>query len=129
MTLQAPVSWGELIDKITILEIKQAHISDPAKLANVNHEHDVLTATRDQYAPFPEGFDSLVSQLKDINQKLWDIEDDIRDQERKKQFGEEFIRLARAVYFTNDIRADLKKQINTLLGSDLVEEKSYQDYS
>lgn len=128
MTLTAPVSWGELIDKITILEIKSEQMSDPAKLANVKHEHDVLTKTRDSYAPLPSGLTSLSQQLKEINQQLWDIEDDIRDQERQKDFGETFIKLARAVYFTNDKRAALKGQVNELMGSDVVEEKSYQDY-
>jgi len=127
MTLSAPVSWGELIDKITILEIKLEHISDPQKLANVKHEHDMLTQTRDHHE-LPDGLADLTAKLKDINQQLWNIEDDIRDQERQKDFGDAFIQLARAVYFTNDKRAALKKDVNILMGSDLVEEKSYQDY-
>ncbi|MTI10160.1 DUF6165 family protein [Curvivirga aplysinae] len=127
MTLTAPVSWGELIDKITILEIKLENMTDPEKLANVKHELDVLSKTRDNYA-LPAGLKDLTAQLKDINQQLWNIEDDIRDQERQKDFGEKFIDLARSVYFTNDKRAALKKEVNILMGSDVVEEKSYQDY-
>ena len=127
MTLSAPVSWGELIDKITILEIKLENMTDPEKLANVKHEHNVLSETRDSF-DLPDGLADLTAKLKDINQQLWNIEDDIRDQERQKDFGDTFIQLARAVYVTNDKRAALKKDVNILMGSDLIEEKSYQDY-
>ncbi|WP_420549348.1 DUF6165 family protein [Curvivirga sp.] len=127
MTLTAPVSWGELIDKITILEIKLENMTDPEKLVNVKHEHTVLSQTRDSYT-LPAGLMELTAQLKNINQQLWNIEDDIRDQERQKDFGEKFVELARSVYFTNDKRAALKKDVNILMGSDVVEEKSYQDY-
>ncbi len=128
MTLSAPVSWGELIDKITILEIKIEQMSDAEKLKNVQHEYDVLSKTRDSFAPLPNGLGDLTKSLKEINKQLWDIEDDIRDQERQKQFGDRFVELARAVYFTNDKRANLKRDVNDLMGSDVVEEKSYQDY-
>jgi hypothetical protein len=130
MLIQAPISLGELIDKITILEIKAANITDPAKLANVKHELDVLNSTVNQLLDTAgkEKLAPLKASLKDINQQLWVIEDDIRDYERVKDFGERFIELARAVYFTNDKRAAVKKDINLAFGSELVEEKSYQNY-
>jgi hypothetical protein len=130
MLIQAPISLGELIDKITILEIKAANITDPAKLANVKHELDVLNNTVNQLLDTAgkEKLAPLKASLKDINQQLWVIEDDIRDYERVKDFGERFIELARAVYFTNDKRAAVKKDINLAFGSELVEEKSYQNY-
>lgn len=130
MLIQAPISLGELIDKITILEIKVTNIGDAAKLKNVSHELDILNAKvntllddvgQAKLAP-------LKQALKDINQELWVIEDDIRDCERAKDFGPKFIELARAVYVTNDKRAALKKEINLLTGSKIIEEKSYQAY-
>ena len=130
MLIQAPISLGELIDKITILEIKAANITDAGKLVNVKHELDVLNNTVDQLLD-QAGKDKLAplqSSLKNINQQLWVIEDDIRDCERAKDFTEQFIELARAVYFTNDKRAAVKKDINLAFGSELVEEKSYQNY-
>lgn len=130
MLIQAPISLGELIDKITILEIKTANIADSAKLANVKHELDVLNRTVDQLLDQAgkEKLEPLKAALKNINQQLWVIEDDIRDCERAKDFTEKFIELARAVYFTNDKRAAIKKDINLAFGSELVEEKSYQNY-
>ncbi len=130
MLIQAPISLGELIDKITILEIKTANIKDSAKLANVKHELDVLNSTVDQLLDQAgkEKLEPLKASLKTINQQLWVIEDDIRDYERAKDFTEKFIELARAVYFTNDKRAAIKKDINVAFGSELVEEKSYQNY-
>lgn len=124
-----PVSIGELIDKITILEIKRDRIIDPAKHANVCAELDALLAilaTLDAAAS-PEAV-ALRQALHGVNLALWNIEDDIRECERAKAFGERFIELARAVYFTNDTRAGLKRQLNTILGSRLVEEKSYRPY-
>jgi hypothetical protein len=123
-----PISPGELIDKITILRIKMANITDPAKLKNVETEHGVLDAVLKNDVPASAELSALDDQLQAINQELWNIEDDIRDCERDGDFGDTFIQLARAVYVTNDKRADLKKQINTLLGSTLVEEKSYAEY-
>lgn len=122
------IAPGELIDKITILEIKLARIADAAKLANVRIEHDVLAASRDAAIVPSVELDGLTGDLKAVNEALWEIEDDIRDCERAGDFGERFIELARAVYKTNDKRALLKRQINDLLGSSLVEEKSYAAY-
>jgi len=128
MPLLAPISVGELLDKITILEIKLERMTDAAKLANVRKELELLNAT---WAQAPESRHDINAQhaaLKAVNERLWVIEDDIRDKERAKAFDDEFIRLARAVYFENDERARVKREINTMLGSALVEEKSYQQY-
>ena len=126
--LQVEVSPGELIDKITILEIKAERIGDPDKLANVHHELRSLTATRKKALDRSPELDEFTAELRRINERLWEIEDDIRDCERKRDFGERFIELARAVYRTNDRRAAAKRSINELLGSELVEEKDYADY-
>lgn len=130
MLIQAPISLGELIDKITILEIKAVHISDESKLKNVTHELTVLNKKVDTLldAAGQAKLQPLKQALKDINQELWVIEDDIRDCERAKEFSDKFIQLARAVYFTNDKRAAVKKDINLAFGSELIEEKSYKDY-
>lgn len=123
-----PTAPGELIDKLTILRLKEERIADAAKVANVRIEKDALMKTADaQITPSAE-LDALWEELYQINSDLWVIEDDIRDCEMAKDFGEEFIRLARAVYITNDRRADVKKKINLLLGSTLIEEKSYADH-
>ncbi|MDB5335027.1 MAG: hypothetical protein JWN70_646 [Planctomycetaceae bacterium] len=127
-------SIGEVVDKITILEIKSARIVDPAKLANVRRELETLTAA---FAPVREAVTGqaatrladLIAQLKSVNEALWQIEDDIRDCEREQDFSTKFVVLARSVYHQNDKRAALKRQINELLGSRLVEEKSYRDYT
>ncbi len=128
MAVLVPVSWGEVIDKITILEIKLERLSDAAKRVNVRRELDELVTVRERDFPNHAGLAVLSAQLKAINEKLWVIEDDIRDCERSKDFGADFVRLARAVYFTNDERAAVKRHINDLLGSTLVEEKSYAPY-
>lgn len=128
MTAMVPLSWGELIDKITILEIKNEQLKDAAKLANVRKELGMLSAIVDKAFPNNAQLATLTAQLKDINQKLWVIEDDIRQCERAKSFDKTFIELARAVYFTNDERSVVKRHINDLLGSELVEEKSYEAY-
>lgn len=130
MLIQAPISLGELIDKITILEIKAVHIGDAAKLKNVTHELTILNDKVDQLLDIAgkARLEPLKKSLKDINQQLWVIEDDIRDCERTKDFSDKFIQLARAVYFTNDKRAAVKKDINLAFGSELIEEKSYKDY-
>lgn len=130
MLIQAPISLGELIDKITILEIKALHIGDAAKLKNVTHELNILNEKVDNLldASGKTKLAPLKDSLKAINQELWVIEDDIRDCEKAKDFSDKFIQLARAVYFTNDKRAAVKKDINLAFGSELIEEKSYKDY-
>jgi hypothetical protein len=126
--ISAPVSYGELIDKITILEIKSERIADAAKLANVRDELQLLNAL---WAGDPASRTDISgerAELKRINEALWGIEDEIRVNERDHAFDARFIELARAVYHTNDKRAAVKRAINLKLGSRLVEEKSYQDY-
>ncbi len=126
--ISTPISPGELLDKLTILQIKCAQITDPQKLANVMAERDLLQAVVTQHIPARDDIAALTTQLQTINQQLWVIEDDLRDLERAGEFGHEFIELARSVYFTNDKRAALKKQVNLALGSLIVEEKSYATY-
>ena len=128
-TILVEIAPGELIDKITILEIKAEHITDTAKLANVRTELDILAAARDKAIPGSAELAGLTGQLKQVNQALWDIEDDIRLCEKAKDFGPKFIELARSVYFQNDRRAAVKRQINELLGSRIIEEKAYQPYA
>lgn len=127
MPIQTPISVGELLDKITILQIKQQHIQDAEKLQHVAHELKQLQDVADTI-PTSDALKKTMDALLTINQKLWNIEDDIRACERAKDFGERFIELARAVYFTNDERARLKREINALTQSDLVEVKSYEAY-
>ncbi len=126
--ISTPVSFGELIDKITILEIKSEQMRDAAKLANVRVELDMLNATWAQHPASRTDILADRAELKRINQSLWDIEDEIRLKEKAQDFDARFIELARAVYFTNDKRAAVKRAINLKLGSQLVEEKSYQNY-
>lgn len=123
--MKIEVSNGEIIDKLTIIEIKLERISDKAKLANLDKEYQVLNQAA---VKILSKDDDLYKALYTINCKLWDIEDKIRDLERNKDFGQEFIETARAVYFQNDKRAEIKKKINEKTGSSLVEEKSYQKY-
>lgn len=127
--INVPISPGELIDKITILEIKMERMDDPQKLSNVKIELDLLEKVwqKSDYAGADMVSDKR-TELKVINEKLWVIEDDLRLKESKTEFDSEFIELARSVYFTNDHRARVKKEINIGVGSELVEEKSYQDY-
>ena len=126
--LLVPISPGELIDKITILEIKSSRMTDAAKLHNVRTELSLLSETW-KASPFAAtDISAEWTGLRDVNAKLWDIEDRIRDKERDGQFDARFIELARAVYVTNDERAAIKRRINTKLGSALVEEKSYKEY-
>jgi hypothetical protein len=121
-----PVSWGELLDKISILELKATRIEDPARLRNVERELALLRAVRDRAMPvFPEGVGSLSCELAAVNGRLWDVEDEIRLLDRQGEFGLRFAELARAVYRTNDRRAAIKRQIDQLTGSALVEEKWY----
>ena len=128
MAVKVAVSWGELIDKITILEIKRARLGDKAQRANAETEYAILREARD--AALPPGIDVAADTraLLAVNQTLWDIEDDIRARERDRDFGPGFIALTRAVYTTNDRRAAIKRRLNEALGSDLVEEKSYTKY-
>ena len=127
--ITVPVSFGEVLDKITILEIKSERIADPGKVKNVRLELDELSATWNQAVQDQAAIAELRKQLKAVNEQLWEIEDDIRDQEADQDFGTRFIELARAVYVTNDKRAAIKKDVNLALGSRFVEEKSYQDYT
>jgi len=126
--ISVPVSFGELLDKISILQIKSERMTDEAKLANVRNE---LTALENVWMAHPAAGNDIAqlrAELKAVNERLWVIEDDIRLKEKAQAFDEEFIRLARSVYFENDVRARVKKDINLALGSAYVEEKSYQDY-
>ena len=124
-----PISPGELLDKITILEIKSERMDNPQKVENVRHELGLLSKVWSDSVMEDETISELHRLLKSINEELWEIEDDIRNEERHDRFGERFIELARAVYVTNDKRARAKKDANLHLGSDIVEEKSYKDYS
>ena len=132
MQVNTPISLGELVDKITILEIKLVNISDPNKHHNVRNEHDLLKSTLEQVIG-DSGVDRTVfetfkAELKSINETLWKIEDDIRECERDQDFSAKFVELARSVYFTNDKRAATKNAMNLKFGSELVEEKSYESY-
>ena len=127
--IHVPVSFGELIDKITILEIKSERIADEAKLVNIRHELELLEQTWADSPASATDISPARTRLKQINEQLWEIEDKIRLKEAAKAFDARFVELARAVYVTNDDRARVKLEINTALGSELVEEKSYQDYN
>ena len=127
MLINTPISLGELVDKISILMIKKKNIFDSIKLQHVNKELEFLQKTLKKYISEDEINDFLL-KLVNINSKLWDIEDDIRECERKKLFDQTFIDLARSVYFTNDERAKVKNDINKTFGSELVEVKSYEEY-
>ena len=128
MQLQVPVSVGEVLDKITILQIKLSHISDVNKRVNIQNELDALLPLVAGDVFTTVEMQGLMAELKSVNVALWDIEDDIREKEAAKSFDAEFIKLARAVYVTNDKRAGIKKQINLATGSALIEEKSYESY-
>ncbi len=128
MTIKVELAYGELLDKMTILQIKSERITDENKLSNVNKELGLLN---DLWKLDKKSLVDIASEftaLKDINENIWDIEDGIRDKERAKEFDQEFIELARSVYFSNDKRAEIKRVINIKLGSNLIEEKSYADY-
>lgn len=128
LSISVEVSAGELIDKIAILEIKSERLEDAQKLSNVEAELAALWAARDAAIAPSALLDDLARRLKEVNLRLWDIEDDIRACERAKDFGPRFVALARAVYLNNDERAALKRAVNEALGSRLVEEKSYAPY-
>jgi chorismate mutase len=129
MSVNVEISIGEFFDKITILEIKQERIKDTAKLENINKELDSLNRLLQQQPFSRADVSEEVAELKAINEKLWVIEDDIREKESHKSFDQDFVELARAVYFTNDRRSEVKRDINLKLGSEFVEEKSYEEYS
>lgn len=124
--MKVEVSVGELIDKITILEIKTEKFDSKQKLANVNKEYQILKKKMDEVGITIE--DEKYQKLKEINLNLWNIENQIREKEANKEFDDEFIELARKVYFNNDERSKVKKQINLEYDSDLIEEKEYSDY-
>ena len=127
MLINTPISLGELVDKISILMIKKKNISDSIKIDHVTKELEFLQKTLKKYISEDE-INEFLLKLVNINSKLWDIEDDIRECERKKLFDQTFIDLARSVYFTNDERAKVKNDINKTFGSELVEVKSYEEY-
>ena len=127
-SVKVDIAPAELIDKITILSIKSERIDDVEKRKNVQSELDILTATRDQVIQSSASLNDLTLKLKDVNERLWVIEDDIRSCEATEEFGSQFIEFARAVYRQNDERARLKREINNLLGSSIIEEKSYKPY-
>ncbi len=126
--IEVPVAPGELVDKITILEIKTERIKDPGKLENVRRELAILRAKQQHHRIGTEETIRLGKSLKTVNERLWDLEDQIRDYERNNDFGADFIDVARNIYRANDERAALKRDINMYLGSEIVEEKSYADY-
>ncbi len=128
MSVTIPVSWGELLDKISILQIKKERVDDPEKLVNIEHELNGLLQARRTVANRAEELEALSQELRLVNEALWDIEDEIRACERRRDFGARFVELARSVYRTNDRRAAIKYRINRLLGSEIVEEKSYEGY-
>jgi hypothetical protein len=124
--MKIEVSNGEIVDKLTIIEIKLANITNEQKLINLRFEYDILNQAVEKLI---DKHHPLYIELLDINKKLWGIEDRIRELEKNKDFGDEFINVARSVYFTNDIRSEVKRKINELTNSSLIEEKSYEDYS
>ena len=123
-----PISWGELLDKITILQIKNENLTSKSALENVEWEFKQLGSILTKNFPANADAQQFEEELRHINQKLWDIEDKIREKEKHKSFDDEFIQLARSVYITNDERSRIKRRINETFGSELVEEKSYSDY-
>ena len=128
MKIKIPVSAGELVDKITILKIKKKNVIDQSKKVNIDRELDFLTDIYNEINN-EKKLDSFLNKLLEVNQKLWEIEDEIRVLERKKQFDEDFILLARSVYIENDKRFEIKNEINNFFGSAIKEEKLYEDYN
>lgn len=123
-----PIAPGELVDKITILEIKRERIADPAKLDNIRRELELLRGEQSRHLPADASMSAFEGRLKEVNGRIWDLEDAIRECERNQAFGELFLATARAIYRTNDERAAIKREINLYLGSKIVEEKSYSAY-
>jgi hypothetical protein len=128
MNVNVEISIGEFFDKVTILEIKRERIQDAGKLENINNELEALNTLLEQLPFSRDDVTDEVGELKAINEKLWVIEDDIRDKEAAKSFDQAFVELARSVYITNDKRSDVKRDINIKLGSSFIEEKSYEQY-
>ena len=129
MNIEIPISTGELLDKLSILEIKKDKVKDLTKLKNIKHEYDLLNNLSLGLKEKDEkNFNSLYGEILNVNKKLWDIEDRIRILEAEQRFDEEFISVARSVYFINDDRFDIKKKINETFGSDVAEEKEYIEY-
>ena len=128
MSVEIAVSYGELFDKISILEIKQSKVVNADQRTNIENELDVLNRVRTTVVPADFKINNLMAGLTDVNERLWDIEDQLRDCERRQEFSATFIELARSVYRLNDRRAELKRELNTRLGSGLVEEKLYTEY-
>jgi hypothetical protein len=129
VSIQIDISVGELLDKITILQIKAERIADVSKLENIKKELCILQGQWESSPYIDNNLDNNIASLKFVNERLWDIEDQIRVKESQQKFDEEFVKLARSVYFTNDERAEIKREINNKTGSNLVEEKSYSDYT
>lgn len=123
-----PSAPGELIDKITILQIKSKRIEDNAKLQNIRHELELLSSDQKRLRLNNQTVLKMQAILLEVNERIWDLEDTIRECERKKNFGDVFLKTSRAIYKTNDKRAEIKKEINLYLGSEIVEEKSYVEY-
>ncbi len=128
MSVEIAVSFGELFDKISILEIKQAKAVRPDQRTNIENELDVLNRVRAAAVPADVAIDDLMAGLTDVNERLWNVEDELRDCERRNEFGAAFVEFARSVYQLNDRRAQLKRELNLRLGSELIEEKLYHDY-
>lgn len=128
MQIMIPVAPGELVDKLTILQIKSERISDPAKLKNVRHELEALMSAFQSQLPQSADLTSLMADLKAVNETLWEVEDKIRDCERGKDFGQQFVSLAQSVYRFNDRRFAVKSAINKLFNASIREEKSYKEY-
>jgi hypothetical protein len=125
--MKIEVSHGEIVDKLTILQIKKENITDPDKLDNITKEYDYLFSVVENDLGIPTSSSEYL-ELLSVNKELWVIEDDIRDKERQKEFDDDFIKIARSVYYTNDVRSKIKKEINLKYSSGFVEEKSYQSY-
>ena len=130
MIIYAPISVGELLDKIVILRVKFDRLTDEAKKENVKIELELLETLRLNLPnlPYPD-IHQLINKLALVNTEIWDIEDDIRNKERKKEFDSDFVQLARSVYFKNDLRAEIKRELNKIYGSGITEEKSYEKYN
>ena len=128
MSVEIAVSFGELFDKISILEIKQAKVVRPDQRANIEKELDILNRVRAGAVPADVAIDDLMGGLAYVNERLWDVEDELRDCERRNEFDAAFVEFARSVYQLNDRRAQLKRELNMRLGSELIEEKLYHDY-